>query len=86
MSSNRSVDRATRVGDPFAHAGEARTKAQKELMQAAENVLAFLDDRRDHQPPRDARRPRGPPPQGAQGDDPPGASRRRPGGGGGVGR
>ena len=51
MSSNRSVDRATRVGDPFAHAGEARTKAQEELMQAAENVLAFLDDRRDHQPP-----------------------------------
>jgi len=48
MSSNRSVDPATRAGDPFAAAGNR--EAQEELLQAAEAVLAWLDDRQLHVP------------------------------------
>jgi hypothetical protein len=44
------TDRSVAAGDPFAYA--ARIKAQEELLEAAENVLAWLDSRRRHYPPQ----------------------------------
>lgn len=46
--STDSVDPTTLAGDPFALAGTI--KAQEELLDAAEAVLAWLDDRQLHIP------------------------------------
>ena len=42
--SDRSVDRATRAGDPFAHAGEERRQLRRERRTEAELIEAIRED------------------------------------------